>query len=859
MGDSNADNPLLDKESSSPGRVYQTEGSVEIIVNKIRSHVYAMRIRIADSFRDFDKLRTGFITPSQFRRCLSQTVEKNVKLRDGDYDVLIKHYDIKQNGTVWWLGFVDTIEEVFGPRKLEKTPTKPVAPPHEILKLHRPVSPLSMTRMEDIMVRIRQYAVDHGCDVKSWYKDYDKHNTGYATVNQTKTVNYFKFNFDVNRKDRTNHQGLRFAKAEKNSEVKSYEVESRLMLFPQEMDKTEKRDDVEEKIQRGVYVKRIRLLDFFRDYDKHNVGLVTENQFRAGLNLSGLDIGVKELNLMMESYKNAQNLVNYRAFCTNIDSFFVKHELNDNPTAEVHLPTRDQLVKKSNDLSTADESRFREIIIELNENVRKRRLNMLPFFNDFDKKSGHIGQVTRSRFIRLLSTLDLKISNNDLSIILAKFEDKRSGHVNYKEFLRVIDPSVCLSGNSKKSDRIGEAPVIISEPNVRMIMENLIHAVTIKGIRVSEFFKDFDRLRSGNVSRNDFFRALNHMGLLLSHDECRILADTYEHPSLKNQCKWKDLEADVESASEQMNSIVKLPAVTIKHFEKVDQYIHSSNEPLPKEENISLLPSMMSLKGNTENTGLPVSPLLSLVPRVKVKQSKNKSLNDQELDNLLTRMKTKVKTERMRVKDFMRDYDHLSCGRISKNAFRRALALCEFGLTEPEWTALENRFICHTHPNMINYREFSDQMESVFTVKGLESKPTCEPNEFKTAWHGHGTQHVQEPHELEKVMRRLGEILRQRPVDLLRYLEDHDRIPHNGTITKSQFRSALSSAGINLREPEAQLIFSKYALDDYDEAIDYLSFNDHVLEMSKKVRKRNSIQANSGQLSLDKKSFETGI
>lgn len=78
-------------------------------------------------------------------------------------------------------------------------------------------------------------------------------------------------------------------------------------------------------------------------------------------------------------------------------------------------------------------------------------------------------------------------------------------------------------------------------------------------------------------------------------------------------------------------------------------------------------------------------------------------------------------------------------------------------------------------------------------------------------------------------------------MDIFRYLEDHDR-PHNGTISKSQFLSALSAAGINIPLNDAALIFMRYALndDDYDEAIDYLSFNDDLLEMSKSVWRQES-------------------
>lgn len=42
-------------------------------------------------------------------------------------------------------------------------------------------------------------------------------------------------------------------------------------------------------------------------------------------------------------------------------------------------------------------------------------------------------------------------------------------------------------------------------------------------------------------------------------------------------------------------------------------------------------------------------------------------------------------TERIRVNDYMQDFDHLRHGKISKNEFRRALNVIFFNLTEVDY------------------------------------------------------------------------------------------------------------------------------------------------------------------------------
>ena len=53
---------------------------------------------------------------------------------------------------------------------------------------------------------------------------------------------------------------------------------------------------------------------------------------------------------------------------------------------------------------------------------------------------------------------------------------------------------------------------------------------------------------------------------------------------------------------------------------------------------------------------------------------------------------TQVAKERIRVLEFLRDYDKLRSYCMPGTSFRRALDLCGFNLTEPEAAAVEERY-----------------------------------------------------------------------------------------------------------------------------------------------------------------------
>lgn len=274
--------------------VFSTQSSptIESIENKIRAHIFAKRIRLHDFFVDFDKLRSGYVTLSQFRRCLGQAMTLLVSpLREVEFDIILKHYDKKNNGTVLWREFVDSIDTIFGPKNLERNPTQNVLSAREALKAVANVSPESQSILKNVMDRLRSYVRHHGGDVKSWFKDFDIHNNGYITINQfrrgipqnlismeeedmlmsqychlnTGTVNYFKMNTDVNRKIRRNKpaQTQLVAKTEE-PKLEHVPVGTEELLhavthsaIKPSIEKTH------DEIMKHVYKDRIRVMEFF--------------------------------------------------------------------------------------------------------------------------------------------------------------------------------------------------------------------------------------------------------------------------------------------------------------------------------------------------------------------------------------------------------------------------------------------------------------------------------------------------------------------------------------------------------------------------------------------------------------------
>jgi Ca2+-binding EF-hand superfamily protein len=91
---------------------------VEDVIARIRTFCKQQRTRVAEFFRDFDKLRSGYITDSQFRIGLNMA---KIVLSSQEFEALLQHFRAPKEGRhVRWRDFSDAIDEVFTKKNLEK-------------------------------------------------------------------------------------------------------------------------------------------------------------------------------------------------------------------------------------------------------------------------------------------------------------------------------------------------------------------------------------------------------------------------------------------------------------------------------------------------------------------------------------------------------------------------------------------------------------------------------------------------------------------------------------------------------------------------------------------------------------------
>jgi hypothetical protein len=91
-----------------------------------------------------------------------------------------------------------------------------------------------------------------------------------------------------------------------------------------------------------------------------------------------------------------------------------------------------------------------------------------------------------------------------------------------------------------------------------------------------------------------------------------------------------------------------------------------------------------------------------------------------DLNDLLARLRRLVKERRIRVAEFMKDFDKLRHGNITRQQLRLALNMAQLPLSDVEFNAVSEGFACEGKPTHVNWKDFCDTIDEVFGAKELE-------------------------------------------------------------------------------------------------------------------------------------------
>ncbi len=147
--------------------------------------------------------------------------------------------------------------------------------------------------------------------------------------------------------------------------------------------------EIVDKISIACFKEGIRIIDFFKDYDRLRSGFITDRQFSTALTDSvkkSAVLSLDDINQLVEYHRQADGKCDYKIFCDTIENGFNIPDMEKKPLSNVIRPPRGLLAKTLNgNLLPHEEHALFSVIEEISEKIRKYNIQVFPFFKDFDR------------------------------------------------------------------------------------------------------------------------------------------------------------------------------------------------------------------------------------------------------------------------------------------------------------------------------------------------------------------------------------------------------------------------------------------------------------------------------------------
>jgi len=284
-------------------------------------------------------------------------------------------------------------------------------------------------------------------------------------------------------------------------------------------------------------------------------------------------------------------------------------------------------------------------------------------------------------------------------------------------------------------------------------MEKIQKIVKQKNIRISEFMRDFDKLRSGTITNTQFLSCLSMLKIFLTQKEANFLIEKYNNEEKEDFVNWKIFCEDIDKV------------FIIKNLEKR----HDVQD-------------------------------LSDITKTSFKLNEL-SLPDQAvLQEILTDMKAFNEVNRIDPKPQFTNYDHLKRGKVLKPQFKKILHSMKFFIKDNDIDILMKKYGDQIS-NEINYVVIlNDAKESgEKSIKTNDEKTEKKHEEIIPVLSSANNFYTYQTHflnlnfNIKDIMDKIKHKVKINRIRLMEFFQDFDTL-RKGVCTKAKFRTALDMA-----------------------------------------------------------------
>ncbi|TDG51444.1 hypothetical protein AWZ03_002239 [Drosophila navojoa] len=563
------------------------------------------------------------------------------------------------------------------------------------------------------------------------------------------------------------------------------------------------------KIQGAIYRYNFDICADLKQHDPDCTGYVSESIFTSVLGKYRKVVGMSEFELkdVTDYFQIRDGRVAYRQFCKTVCSE------NLSKTADKELATGLEWNDPWHLNVIVQPEERRKLCLILFKIAKETHLPLMPYFQDYELVSQHVGVVTVSHFSRVLHFMKIPLSEADYLLLLKRY--MKDGYlVNYVAFLKHIDNIIeylrhhnLLDGSGDLIENfpgrlvdleLSQLPAINGcqmihpifpdacnhpkknrgECDIIFCIQNYVYK---NRIRTCEFLEKFDALQVGCITKNQFERGLSLMGVgkYLSRRELDLVMDRYVDPVDTNRIRWRNFVDEIDTV------------FTMKNLDKMPQCVVESPLAHIKE---------MPRPGTLDWQAAP--------------------MDVRELcEEAIAKIRIRIRNRRLYLHPFFRNYDKLFCGHVNCHQANQIFRINGILLSNAELDA-----VLHRYGNELGFY-YTKFLEDVDPAEYAMPNMVAKQDQKECPPFPRDNKVPEQPSE-EVITRILTSAKRQaltKGASVLDFLTDYDR-HREGLILESDFKRALDNALVILSEEDANILCNVFRSPTRSACIMYKDF-----------------------------------
>ncbi|KAJ3093013.1 hypothetical protein HK102_013287, partial [Quaeritorhiza haematococci] len=433
---------------------------------------------------------------------------------------------------------------------------------------------------------------------------------------------------------------------------------------------------------------------FFRDYDKLRSSSIPRHEFIRGVHALGARLEGEELEVLADGYLDGERagLCRWKDFQVDVDKVFAEGHLENQPRVMNENGLNEDPFVVESALTLKERRILRRILENIREHLRLRQISIKPFLKDFDKH--YSGFVTKTQFRQCLTYMKCLVTDEEFDV-LCKNWLKPDSHdrVCYMKFLEELEHGEGLSpyrNGGARAEELGSPRSVVegtpknftvrstlSPHHVKLLQNRIKTKVKIERIRLLDSMQDFDRLRHGKITKNEFRRSLRLI-FELTENELSTLESLYQAQGEPNMVDYVKFNDEIERV------------FTEKELEK---------SPLKEPEGFTEF---------VRENG--VEPFMNVLSPEETKV----------LGHVIARLSGIVRRHHIDILSYLEDYDYWKEGTITTNQLRSCLATHKMPVDERELQVIAHRFAVDKAFERVEYRAFAGSLMQNVDLDGRQ-------------------------------------------------------------------------------------------------------------------------------------------